>query len=147
MDFTGDSPRKTDKHPIDLKPLRRFRFWTQKYAISPQSRDKIQDGNVGLRLVSPNSDPISELGTKFWPRKPKLVSRPLPNGENKTQWLNSFFWNCPNGKTNFFDKQDSALCAWILPHELQNARTALERKAFKIPTTVPARSYSGYVND
>ena len=38
------------------------------------------------------TDPISELGTRFWPRKPKLVPIPLPDGENETQCLNSFFF-------------------------------------------------------
>ena len=59
-----------------------------------------QGGNFRLCLVIPNSDPtrpdktdqISELGTKFWPRRPQLVSGPLPYGENETQWLNAFFW-------------------------------------------------------
>ena len=38
------------------------------------------------------SNPISELTTKFWPRQLKIVPGSLPYGENDTWWLNSFIF-------------------------------------------------------
>ena len=62
--------------------LCRFRIWTQKSAHSPQSRVISQGGN--------NQTTVSELGTQFWPQKPKLVPTSLPYGGKGIQWLNSF---------------------------------------------------------
>ena len=56
-------------------------IWAQKYANSPQSQVISQAGKIWLVVAT---HPISELGIKLCPHKPKLVPIPLPYGENDT---------------------------------------------------------------